>query len=67
MQDLKKAEKNTPKTLSMQDLEQRSRKERRRKPSWGFTCITVVGWICRREWTRRKEDTGCAITGKQKR
>lgn len=30
--------------------------ERRIKPSSGFTCISTVGWICRREQIRRKDD-----------
>lgn len=64
MQDLKQPEKNTVEKFSTQNIEQRSSRERRRKTSYGFTCITIVGWICRREQTRRKEDTECFTTGK---
>jgi hypothetical protein len=64
MQDLKQPEKNTLESTSTQNLEQRSRKERRKKPSYGFAAITVVGWICRRERTRREGDTDCFTTGK---
>ena len=31
--------------------------ERRRKASPGYACITIVGWICRREQVRRKNDS----------
>ena len=30
--------------------------DRRKTPADGFACISVVGWICRREQTRRKDD-----------
>lgn len=30
--------------------------DRRKVPSKGFTNISVVGWICRRERCRRKDD-----------
>ena len=30
--------------------------DRRRQPSQGYTYITMVGWICRRECKRRQED-----------
>ena len=30
--------------------------ERRKVPSRGFANISVVGWICRREQCRRKDD-----------
>jgi len=30
--------------------------ERRHKESKGYTYITTVGWICRREKLRRKDD-----------
>jgi hypothetical protein len=59
MQDLKPPEKNTVEELPGLNLEQRSGSERRKEPSNGFACITVVGWICRREQARRKEDPDC--------
>lgn len=37
--------------------EKRQLEERRQKDSCGFACISTVGWICRRERTRRKDDT----------
>ena len=36
--------------------ERRNGAERRKTDSPGFTCITIVGWICRREQIRRKYD-----------
>lgn len=30
--------------------------ERRKKESQGYTYISIVGWICRRERTRRKDE-----------
>jgi hypothetical protein len=30
--------------------------DRRRQPSKGFAYISTVGWICRRERIRRKDD-----------
>ena len=30
--------------------------DRRKEPSKGYTYITTVGWICRREKVRRKDD-----------
>jgi hypothetical protein len=37
-------------------LENRHEKDRRREPSEGFTYISTVGWIDRRERLRRKDD-----------
>lgn len=34
----------------------RQQDERRQEESDGFACISTVGWICRRERTRRKDD-----------
>ncbi len=31
--------------------------ERRREPKEGFTYISTVGWICRREQSRRRDDS----------
>ena len=30
--------------------------DRRKEPKRGFTYISTVGWVCRREQFRRKED-----------
>jgi hypothetical protein len=38
------------------DLKERSTEDRRKQPSEGFTRISTVGWICRREKTRREGD-----------
>ena len=38
------------------NLDNRREKERRKKPSPGFTYISTVGWIDRREKLRRKDD-----------
>jgi hypothetical protein len=43
-------------TGETEGCERRNRAERRLKPSSGFTCISTVGWICRREKIRRKND-----------
>ena len=40
----------------------RRRSERRKVKSKGLTYISIVGWICRREGCRRKEDqAGCFL------
>ncbi|MDJ0855130.1 MAG: hypothetical protein QNI89_06220 [Desulfobacterales bacterium] len=31
--------------------------DRRKTTAEGYACISVVGWICRREQARRKDDT----------
>jgi hypothetical protein len=31
--------------------------DRRREPCEGFTYVSTVGWICRREKSRRKDDS----------
>jgi hypothetical protein len=41
--------------------ERRNGAERRMKPASGFTCISTVGWICRREQIRRKDDSDSFI------
>jgi hypothetical protein len=38
------------------NLKERRTEDRRRQPSQGFTRISIVGWICRRERTRREGD-----------
>ncbi|BBO82417.1 hypothetical protein [Desulfosarcina ovata] len=37
-----------------QSVNQRSGMERRHEHSNGFTYVSTVGWICRREQSRRK-------------
>jgi hypothetical protein len=37
-------------------LENRQEQDRRNEPGKGFAYITTVGWIDRREKTRRKDD-----------
>lgn len=38
------------------NLDIRVKEERRKRPSNGFTYISAVGWIDRRERLRRKDD-----------
>jgi hypothetical protein len=38
------------------NFRERRSEDRRRQPSEGFTRISMVGWICRRERTRRAGD-----------
>jgi hypothetical protein len=37
--------------------EKRNGMDRRKELSEGFACVSTVGWICRREKTRRKDDS----------
>ena len=37
-------------------LNERRMEDRRMQPCKGFTRISIVGWICRRERTRREGD-----------
>ena len=46
--------------------ERRNGAERRIKPCNGFTCISTVGWICRREQIRRKDDPDTFVDPKCK-
>jgi hypothetical protein len=50
--------KNRPNSnhFSADNLRERRSEDRRRQPSEGFTRISMVGWICRRERTRRAGD-----------
>lgn len=43
-------------TIPPDACERREGTERRRVPAWGYTYISTVGWICRREQFRRKDD-----------
>jgi hypothetical protein len=45
-------------------LESRSEKDRRKKQSEGFTYISSVGWIDRRERLRRKDDPSFFSSGR---
>lgn len=56
MQDITHPEKDTGQPISSPTPEKRRGQERRKAPSRGFTCISIVGWICRREKLRRKDD-----------
>jgi hypothetical protein len=42
-----------------QDAESSDRRnsDRRKSPCEGFTYVSMVGWICRREKSRRKDDS----------
>lgn len=41
--------------------ERRAGTERRKDSALGFTYISTVGWICRREQSRRKDDSDGAV------
>jgi hypothetical protein len=56
MQDITQPEKGTGQPISSPIPEKRRVQERRKAPSRGFACISTVGWICRREQLRRKDD-----------
>jgi len=45
-------------------LERRDGTDRRKAPACGYTYISTVGWICRREQSRRKDDP-CNFTGRE--
>jgi hypothetical protein len=57
MQEASRSEKDTAQTIFSPIHEKRRGRERRKEPSCGFTCITIVGWICRREQLRRNDDS----------
>jgi hypothetical protein len=38
------------------DASDRRYTDRRKEPCEGFTYVSMVGWICRREQSRRKDD-----------
>ena len=38
------------------DSDNRRFDDRRKEPKEGFTYVSTVGWICRREQCRRKDD-----------
>jgi hypothetical protein len=44
------------KSMAAKTPEKRTGLERRAEPACGFTFISTVGWICRREQFRRKDD-----------
>ena len=56
MQNVTRPEKDKVQPKLSQTPEKRGGQERRKEPSCGFTCISTVGWICRRELLRRKDD-----------
>jgi len=43
-------------TIAPEIFERRNETERRKESACGFTFISTVGWICRREQFRRKND-----------
>jgi hypothetical protein len=43
-------------TIPPDVLERRNGTDRRKAPACGFTYISTVGWICRREQFRREDD-----------
>jgi hypothetical protein len=49
---------NEPQADHEQDAESSDRRniDRRKEPCEGFTYVSMVGWICRREQSRRKND-----------
>jgi hypothetical protein len=57
MDKIKKGMDGNNNPSSEQTSEMRNGRERRNEPSEGFACISTVGWICRREKTRRKDDS----------
>jgi hypothetical protein len=38
------------------ELSDRRNHDRRKEPCEGYTYVSMVGWICRREKSRRKDD-----------
>jgi hypothetical protein len=48
--------KNRSKTYPMQDNSNRRQCERRQQESEGYTYITMVGWLDRREKIRRRDE-----------
>lgn len=51
-----KIEKNALYSIPDYDAEIRRKQDRRKKASPGFAYISMVGWICRREKSRRKDE-----------
>lgn len=56
MYELELPEEGLDEMVPPEIYERRSGAERRQEPACGFTCISTVGWICRREKFRRKDD-----------
>jgi hypothetical protein len=58
---LKKENKPTCAMPSEEEEKDRDRRKkcRRKQESKGYCYITMVGWMCRREKTRRKDDDIC--------
>lgn len=56
MLEIKHHEDHMDEVDNLVNCERRNGGERRKKASPGFACITIVGWICRREQIRRKDD-----------
>ena len=43
-------------TIQPQNFDRRNGTDRRKEPARGFAFISTVGWICRREQFRRRND-----------
>jgi len=56
MDDNRLARKNSPEGMQAAVAYERRNEDRRKVPSEGFSYISVVGWICRREQCRRQDD-----------
>jgi hypothetical protein len=57
MDDIKKDKDRKADPSSEENSDKRNGRDRRSEPSEGFACVSTVGWICRREKTRRKDDS----------
>ena len=53
IKDNKETKFNLEPEVHLEDLRE---KDRRKEPCEGFTYISTVGWLCRREKIRRKDD-----------
>lgn len=56
MYDIGYAEDKVDETIPPDAFERRDGTERRKEPACGFTYVSTVGWICRREQFRREDD-----------
>jgi hypothetical protein len=61
MYDSAYQEKWSDENFPPETLERRNGTERRKESACGFTYISTVGWICRREQCRRKVDAHAFI------
>ncbi len=56
MIEKKKPMKKNPQKKMAIDQKDHRLEERRKEPCEGYTYITMVGWVCRREKNRRDKD-----------